>query len=136
MFRPLLTGLLLFFYSLGNFVPLFLFSVFYDKFNLSESKLIKGKMFKFSVLGKKFNVHSTNLISGPLFILIGAILVIFKGTSIFNTWDFFKTKQYFYSFQNMLIEWKYANVLGIVVFGLFVVIVGRFLWKNKRRNNS
>ena len=130
------SGLLLFFYSLGNFVPLFLFSVFYDKFNLSESKLIKGKMFKFSVLGKKFNVHSTNLISGSLFILIGAILVIFKGTSIFNTWDFFKTKQYFYSFQNMLIEWKYANVLGIVVFGLFVVIVGRFLWKNKRRNNS
>jgi|TARA_B100001971_G_scaffold68437_1_gene62997 cytochrome c-type biogenesis protein len=127
------SGLLLFFYSLGNLVPLFLFSVFYDKFKLSESKLIKGKMFKFSVLGKEFNVHSTNLISGSLFIIIGSILIIFKGTAIFNTWDFLGTKQYFYSFQDLLIDWKYANILGVTIFALFVVIVGRFLWKNKNK---
>ena len=83
----LYSGMLLLFYSFGNLVPLFVLSIFYDKFNLANSKLMKGKEIKFSFAGKKYHVHSTNLISGILFLVIGFTLLIFKGTAIVNKWD-------------------------------------------------
>ena len=127
------SALLLFFYSLGNLVPLFILSVFYDKFNLSNSKFIKGRMFS---IGKKFQIHSTNLISGILFILLGIIIIVFKGTSIFNNWDLLGTKQYFYSIQRQLISWDYANVLGIILFILFILVIGMFLWRYKQNKEE
>jgi cytochrome c-type biogenesis protein len=126
------SGLLLFFYSLGNLVPLFILSIFYDKFKLSQSKFIQGKILTLSILKKKFHIHSTNLISGILFLIIGIVLVIFKGTAIINTLDIFGTRSYFYSIQRTLIEWKYANITGIILFLLFIIVVGRFLWKYKK----
>ena len=130
------SALLLLFYALGNLVPLFIVSMLYDKFNLSQSKFIKGKVLAFSIAGKKYHIHSTNLISGVLFILIGVILLIYKGTAIFNTIDIFGTRDYFYSIQRLLIEWQYANILGIALFFLFVIVVGWFLWKYKSKNSS
>ncbi len=130
------SGLLLLFYSLGNLVPLFILSIFYDKFNISQSKFIKGKIFTFSIAKKRYDIHSTNLISGILFFIIGATLLIYKGTAIINTIDIFKTKSYFYSIQRQLIGWKYANILGIIVFVIFIIIIGRFLWKYKSKNNN
>lgn len=130
------SALLLFFYSLGNLVPLFVLSIFYDKFNLAESKFIQGKIFTFSIANKKFYIHSTNLISGVLFLIIGIVLIIYKGTAIVNSYDIFGTKSYFYSIQRQLIEWQYANTLGIILLILFILIVGGFLWKNKIRNIS
>ncbi len=127
------SALLLFFYSLGNLIPLFVLSILYDKFNLSQSKFIQGKILELSILGKRFCVHSTNLISGLLFIIIGVILVIYKGTAIFNTWDIFGTKTYFYSVQRQLIDWQYANIFGVVAFFLFIIVIGWFLWKYKKK---
>jgi len=106
-------------------------AIFYDKFNLSESKFIQGKILTFSFLGKKFYVHSTNLISGILFIIIGIVLLVYRGTSIINRLDIFGTKSYFYSIQRQLIEWKYANMLGIAAFFLFLIILGWFLWVHR-----
>lgn len=128
------SALLMFFYSIGNLVPLFILSVFYDRFNLGESKFIQGRIFSFSVFRKKYYVHSTNLISGIMFLLIGIILLVYKGTAIFNTWDIFGTKSYFYSIQNQLMGWEYANLLGIAIFILFVLVIGSFLIINKSRN--
>ena len=125
------SALLLFFYSLGNLVPLFVLSVFYDKSNLSKSKFIHGKILTFSVGKKEVYIHSTNLISGLLFIIIGLVLIIYKGTAIINTLDIFGTKSYFYSIQRQLIEWQYANILGIAVLLLFILIIGWSLWKYK-----
>jgi cytochrome c-type biogenesis protein len=125
------SALLLFFYSLGNLIPLFILAVFYDKFNLQNSRFIKGRMFTITIAKKRFQIHSTNLISGILFIIIGTVLVIYKGTSIVNKWDIFGTKQYFYSAQNQLIAWKYANTLGVAALILFIIIISIFLWKRK-----
>lgn len=123
------SALLLLFYSLGNLVPLFILSIFYDKFNLSQSRFIKGKMFKFSIDDKEYYVHSTNLIAGILFLIIGFFLVIFKNTAPVNSYDLFGTRDYFYSLQNALINWQYANIFGVIIFFLFIIIVGIFLWK-------
>ncbi len=129
----LYSGVLLLFYSFGNLVPLFVLSVFYDRFNLANSKLMKGKEIKYNFAGKKYHVHSTNLISGILFLIIGFTLLIFKGTAIVNKWDVFGTKELFYSAQRSLIGWQYANVLSIAVFFLFIVIIGIFLLKYKSK---
>ncbi len=122
-------GLLMFFYALGNLVPLFLLSFFYDKFKLSESRFIKGRMIAFNAFGKVREVHSTNLISGLLFLLIGLIIIFFEGTGVLNTWDVLGTKQYFYSLQNLLLRWEYAHVVGGVLLGLFVLVLWYFVWK-------
>ncbi len=122
-------ALLMFFYALGNLVPLFLLSFFYDKFKLSESKLIKGRMIAFNVFGRVREVHSTNLISGLLFMLIGLIIIFFEGTGVLNTWDLLGTKQYFYSLQNWLLGWEYANVVGGGLLVVFVAVLGYVVWK-------
>ena len=129
------SALLLFFYSLGNLVPLFLLSIFYDKFNLANSKFIQGKMFKFNLFRKNFEIHSTNLMSGILFMLVGAVIVIFQGTAVVNTWDIFGTRQYFYSVQDALIGFKYANLLGIILLLGFIICIGLFLWRYKEKKN-
>jgi len=126
--------LLLFFYSLGNFVPLFILSVFYDKSSISQSKFLQGKIISFSVIGKKIHVHSTNLISGILFIAIGIVLLVYRGTAVFNSWDIFKTKDYFYSLQRYLMGWEYSNILGIVILIAFITFLWIFLKKNNIKN--
>ena len=128
-------GLLMFFYALGNLVPLFLLSFFYDKFKLSESRFIKGRMITFNILGKVREVHSINLISGLLFMFMGLVIVLFEGTGKVNSWDFLGTKPYFYSLQNLLLGWKYANVVGAGLFVLFVLLLGYFVWRGGRESN-
>jgi len=129
---PVKSGLLLFFYSLGNLFPLFILSIFYDKFNLANTKFIKGKIFIISIGNKEYEIHSTNLISGILFIVLGLVITIYQGTTIVNTWDIFNTKNYFFTFQEKLISWDYANLLGIIIFFGFIISLGLFLWKRRR----
>jgi cytochrome c-type biogenesis protein len=127
------SAVLLFFYSLGNLVPLFLLSIFYDKFNLAKSKIIQGKVLHYKIDDDEYSIHTTNLVSGLLFLFVGIVIIIYKGTSVFNTWDFLNTKQYFYSVQDLLIEWQHADLLGIVILVVFVLIIGGFLWRRRKR---
>src|SRR3989344_1744397 len=99
------SALLLFFYSLGNLVPLFIISMFYDRFNLADTWLIKGKLLHLKLFGSEFYVHTTNLVSGIFFLIIGIILVVFKGTGKLNDLNPFGTEA-FYSTQRKLIEWQ------------------------------
>src|SRR3989339_1860645 len=64
-------GALLFFYSLGLFVPLFLISIFFDKFNLTQVSWIKGKEFEMKLFGKTFFIHTTKVVAGILLIASG-----------------------------------------------------------------
>ena len=130
--NPLQSGILLFFYSLGNLLPLFIISFFYDRFHLSENKYIKGKVIEFSLFKKKYEVHTTNLISGLLFIFLGLIMIIFGGTGKVNNWDLFNTKQYFYSLQNQLLRWHYANFVGIIILLLLLGIILHTFIKSKK----
>ncbi len=129
--NPFQSGVLLFFYSLGTLVPLFILSVFYDKLNIQNSRFVKGKMLSFKIRKKKFTIHSINLISGLLFLVIGSVMVIFQGTAVVNTWDIFGTKQYFYTLQSSLMSWKYSEFVSVIIFLLFIIWIGLFLIKNR-----
>ncbi|MEK6947247.1 MAG: cytochrome c biogenesis CcdA family protein, partial [Nanoarchaeota archaeon] len=97
-------GALLFFYSLGLFVPLFLISIFFDKFNLTQASWIKGKEFEVKIFGKTFFIHTTKVAAGILLIASGLIFVIYNGTTKFNTLDPLKISIYAYIFEGNLFK--------------------------------
>ena len=121
------SALMLFIYSLGIFIPLFVFAFFYDKYNLSQNRFIRGKELSFG----KYKINSTNLISGILLILVGFAFIIYRGTSFINSIDPFGTKQLFYSLQRTIIANSAINIVGLAVLAVFLY----FLWKILRRRN-
>jgi len=100
---------------------------------MSKSKLIQGKILTFHLDDKKYQIHSTNLIAGLMFLILGVVMVIYRGTAVVNTWDIFRTKQFFYDFQNALIGWEYANYLGVTLFLLFVMFITWFYIKRSKK---
>lgn len=121
-------GLLMFAYSIGVFVPLFLLSFFWDKYNFTNSKLLRGKEFKIG----NFGVHSTNLIAGILIIAAGALMILYRGTYIINAFDFLKTTEYFYSLQrNLTKNLLLYNIIGFIVLLVLIILIVRFLRRKK-----
>jgi len=110
-------------YSLGIFVPLFILSFFYDKYNFGESRIIRGK--NVLIAGKK--IHSTNLIAGILFIIMGLVFIFYEGTAAVNTLDLTGTRQLFYDWQRALFDAPYANVIGLIVLAVFLLLIWRFV---------
>ncbi len=118
-------GLLLISYSLGIFVPLFIISMFYDRFDLGHSKWMRGKVFRFG----EIEIHSTSAIAGIIMVLIGLMFVIFRDSAIFNTWDIFHTKRFFYLFEDKLLTLPYADIIGLVALVAFVLLIIIFFKK-------
>ena len=114
---------LMFSYSLGIFVPLFILSFFYDKYNFGRSRLVKGKTI--SLAGTK--IHSTKLISGVLFMIIGLVFIFYQGTGGINNFDITGTKQFFYDWQRALFGLQYANIAGLIILVAFLLLVWRFV---------
>lgn len=135
-FQNYTTGaLIMLFYSLGIFVPLFILSFFYDRLHLEKIKWLHKKI-SFHAGKKTFQTNYPNVIAGTLFVLLGMIFVIFRGTSIFNRLQMFGLKQYFYDWQNLFLE-KAAlfNKVGIIAFVIFVIFLFYFLRKELKRND-
>src|SRR3990167_4192017 len=122
-------GTLLFFYSLGLFVPLFLISIFFDKFNLTRVSWIKGKEFEVKIFGKAFFIHTTKVAAGILLIASGSVFIIFNGTTVINTLDPLRTSVYAYIFEDRLFNIPYINLIGLAAFALFVFVVWHFMHK-------
>ncbi len=119
-------ALLMFFYSLGIFVPVFLFSYFYDSHHLEKLKWMKGHVFTFSFHGKTHSLHTSNIIAGILYIIIGLFFVISKGTSQISGLYYFGLKDLFYTAQRyLLVGGILFNILGAVIF----LLVGYFIYK-------
>jgi len=127
---------LMFAYSLGVFVPIFILSFFYDKFRLDKSAIF-SKEINFSILGKKYHTNIPNVIAGIIFILFGLAFIVFKGTSLVNSFDMFGLRNYFYSWQDYLIlNVKLFNIIGIIIFAVFILTLGYFLVKEIKNNRN
>lgn len=122
-------ALLMLAYSIGVFVPLFLLSFFWDKYNLAESRFLRGKEFSIG----KLKIHSTNLIAGLLIFAAGLLMIVYRGTYIINTFDFLRTTQYFYSVQRMLTQnLVLFNIIGLIALIAIVLLVIYTLRKKKK----
>src|SRR3990167_6287529 len=120
---------LLFFYSLGLFVPLFLISILFDKYNLTQKAWVKGKEFEVKIFGKTFFMHTTKIVAGILLIASGLTFIVFNGTSVINNLDPLRTSVYAYIFEDRLFNIPYINLIGLAAFALFVFVVWHFMHK-------
>lgn len=68
-------------YVFGMVFPLFLVSFFWDSFNWSESRLVRGVKIKFKLFNKNFSVHSSNFTTGIIFLIIGIYILYLAATN-------------------------------------------------------
>ncbi|MBT2492145.1 cytochrome c biogenesis protein CcdA [Streptomyces sp. ISL-96] len=74
---PAYGGLLLAVYALGMAVPLFLLALLWERFGLGKRQWLRGRAFK----AGRFELHTTSLLSGLFFIALGALFLVFDGTT-------------------------------------------------------
>jgi cytochrome c biogenesis protein CcdA len=74
----LVSSVLMSFYVLGIITPFILISFGVEKLNFLKTIVVKGKTFTL----KNTKIHSTNLVAGVLFILVGFVFILYKGSSI------------------------------------------------------
>lgn len=126
---------LMFFYSLGIFVPLFILSFFYDKIPLKSISRMNKPV-------RVFNVSTTilNVIAAAMFILLGLTFIFFKGTSIINGFQMFGLKQYFYDWQRMMIAspeiLSSLKIFGWAFLGIFTLFLMYFLVKEIKKKDK
>lgn len=65
----------MFAYVFGMTFPLFIAGYFYDKFQIENSRFVRGKIFEFKIGAKTIFIHSTNLFAAFVFLIIGIILL-------------------------------------------------------------
>ena len=123
--------LMLIFYGIGIVAPLLFLAYFSDKYDWANSKLLRGKEITFNLFNKKIITHTYNLIGGILLLIIGLLMVIFKGTFFFQT-ELPKYVPWSMSFWGYLNERALeleiftstiGNILGIVVILLIVIFI-------------
>lgn len=102
-FSTLYSALLLFVYSLGIFVPLFLISFLVDKYNVTKLGWLRRDL-TFKISNKEFSVHSTNLVSAFMLLFMGLVFIFYRGTNVINAIDPLGTRELFYRLQNRLIS--------------------------------
>lgn len=127
-------GVLLFFYSLGLFVPLFLISILFDKYNLTQKAWLKGKEYEIKLFGKTFFIHTMKVVAGILLIASGATFILFNGTNVINTLDPLRTSVYAYIFEDKLLEVHFIGFIGLIALLLFVSFVAYFLYKSGKES--
>lgn len=71
-------------YVFGMVFPLFVISLLWDRFNWSQSRLLRGRHVSFGAFGWRVSVHSTALASGLILIVMGLVVafVAFNGNSM------------------------------------------------------
>ncbi|MEU3731429.1 cytochrome c biogenesis CcdA family protein [Streptomyces sp. NPDC033538] len=70
-------GALLAVYALGMAVPMFALAALWDRFDLGGRRWLRGRPVR---LGR-LRLHSTSLLGGAMFIALGALFLLFDGTS-------------------------------------------------------
>lgn len=123
------SGFLMFFYSLGLFVPLFLLAFFSDKYNFAKAM---------TKLNKKIGFSLTNIISGALLIIMGVVFLVFGGTLFLDDIGIglgdLTVK--IYSIQNQIIGTGAVNIIGGAVLIVFLYFLWRFLKKKNKKEES
>ncbi|MEG3627693.1 cytochrome c biogenesis CcdA family protein [Streptomyces poriticola] len=70
-------GALLAVYALGMAVPVFVLAALWDRFDLGRRRWLRGRPVRVGPL----RTHSTALVGGALFIVLGAVFLLFDGAS-------------------------------------------------------
>jgi cytochrome c biogenesis protein CcdA len=136
--------LMLIFYGIGIVAPLIVLAYFSDRYDWANSKFLRGKEMTFNPFNKKIITHTYNIIGGILLLIIGLLMVIFKGTFFFQTelpkfipwsmsfWGFLNER----ALESRIFTSTIGNILGIVIALLIVIFVVWHLNKTKEVKNE
>ena len=125
---PVRGGLLLAVYALGMAAPLFVLAAFWDRFNLGSRRWLRGRTLTVGPL----QVHSTMLVAGLLFIIIGALFLMFDGTAgITGFLGLGDTTDLEFGLQQRLTQWA-AAVPQWVLPALVAVAGAAWTWRRWR----
>lgn len=112
------SGFLMLFYSLGFFIPLFLISMSFDKFNFAE--VVER-------WNKKVGFPISSLIAGILLIAMGITFIILGGTHFFDFLGLGSLTVLIYNLQEKLFNLKFLNTIAVIILGGFVFLMWKFL---------
>ncbi len=123
--------LMLVFYGIGIVVPLIILAYFSDRYDWASSRIIRGKQFSFSLLNRQIVTHTYNIIGGALLVIIGLLMVAFKGTFFFQTElpKYVPWSMSFWGYLNeVALESKVftstiGNVIGIFIALLLIIFI-------------
>ena len=136
--------LMLIFYGIGIVAPLIVLAYFSDRYDLANSKLLRGKEIIFIFFNKKIITHTYNIIGGFLLIIIGILMVIFQGTFFFQTelpkyvpwsmsfWGYLNEQ----ALESKIFASTIGNILGIFIVLLIVIFVILYLNKTKKSEKN
>ena len=137
----LLNGtLMLIFYGIGIVAPLVVLAYFSDRYNWANSKLIRGRGIKFNLFNKTITIYAYNLIGGFLLLIIGLLMIIFKGTFFFQTelpkyvpwsmsfWGYLNEN----ALESKIFTSTTGNILGIILALLLIIFVVWYLNKTEK----
>lgn len=119
-------------YVFGMVFPLFLLAYFWDSFNWSESKLVRGIMIRFKLFNKDLIIHSTNLITGIIFLVIGIYILYLAATNKITSVS--PSQAQFVAFLT-IIQKKVLEATSVIpewVFLLTLLLLVAFLLKKAR----
>ncbi len=128
---------LLIFYSLGVGFPLVIVAYFSDKFDWANARWLTGKTLELSLFGKRIITHTYNIIGGVLLIIIGIIMIAYKGTTFFTetipnylpwTMNWFVDANYAL-LNSKLVTSDLSNLIGLLLIAAFIFIVIKYLVK-------
>ncbi len=124
------SGLLLFVYAFGLFVPLFLLALFFDK-SKKIRQWLQGREIRI-VIGKRVVLTDTvHVLSGLLLLGIGFVFIVYRGTGIFNRWNYFGLKEYFYLWQDKILEYNISNWWFLI--GVSIILLAIFFVKFRKK---
>ena len=133
--------IMLIFYGIGIVAPLIVLAYFSDKYDWTYSKFLRGKEITFNLFNKKIITHTYNIIGGTLLLIIGLLMVTFKGTFFFQTelpkyvpwsmsfWGYLNER----ALESRIFTSTIDNLLGITIVLLIIVFVFTYLNKTERK---
>ncbi|MBI4452403.1 cytochrome c biogenesis protein CcdA [Candidatus Woesearchaeota archaeon] len=133
--------LMLLFYGIGIVVPLIILAYFSDRYDWANSRFLRGKQITLKLFNKQIFTHTYNIIGGILLLIIGLLMIMFKGTFFFQTelpkyvpwsmsfWGYLNER----ALESNLFTSKIGNVLGIIIGLLAIIFV---IWHLNKSENG
>ncbi|MFD3941736.1 cytochrome c biogenesis CcdA family protein [Streptomyces sp. NPDC058579] len=125
---PAYGGLLLAVYALGMAVPLFLLALLWERYDLGRRRWLRGR----TVRVGRFELHTTSLLSGLFFVVLGAVFLLFDGTTalpgLLSVDDSFAVEERVASVGRSVPDWA----LLVAVVAVVAVVLAVRGWRGRR----
>jgi cytochrome c biogenesis protein CcdA len=120
-------------YAAGMAAPLFLMALLWDRFDLGHRRWLRGREVSLGPI----RAHTTSLISGLMFILLGAVFIVYQGTSALEgLYDANGATDLAFAAQQWAGTFAENVPMVPILLLLILLIAGFLIYKRLRRNGK